>query len=63
MEKLCDDPIIIFDGAHNEPAIHNLLDMVNMYYKQKKRVYIISILARKDYQKRLKSSNTRCNGC
>lgn len=54
MEQLNSNPIIVFDGAHNEPAIHNLLDMVNMYYKQKKRVYIISILARKDYQKMLK---------
>ena len=53
MEQLNDNPTIIFDGAHNEPAIRNLLDMVNMYYKNKKRVYIISILARKDYKKML----------
>mgnify|MGYP004532973951 FL=1 len=54
MEQLYDNPIIIYDGAHNEPAIKNLQDMVKMYYKKKKRVYIISILKRKDYNKMLK---------
>lgn len=54
MEQLNDKPLIIFDGAHNEPAIKNLQDMIKMYYKQKKRVYIISILKRKDYNKMLK---------
>lgn len=54
MEQLNANPIIIYDGAHNEPAIKNLLDMVNMYYNNMKRVYIISILSRKDYRKMLK---------
>ncbi len=54
MEQLNDKPIIIYDGAHNEPAIKELQDMVEMYYPQKKRVYIISILKRKDYNKMLK---------
>ena len=55
MEQLNDNPIIIYDGAHNEPAIKNLQDMVNMYYQKMKRVYIISILKRKDYNKMLKT--------
>ena len=54
MEQLNDKPLIIFDGAHNEPAIKNLQDMIKMYYKKMKRVYIISILKRKDYNKMLK---------
>ena len=53
MEQLNENPTIIFDGAHNEPAIKNLLDMTNMYYKNRKRTYIISILSRKDYRKML----------
>ena len=53
MEQLKDNPIIIFDGAHNEPAIENLQDMIKMYYEKKKRIYIISILKRKDYNKML----------
>lgn len=53
METLSDNPLIIFDGAHNEPAIRNLKDMVEMYYNDKKVTYIISILKRKDYRKML----------
>ena len=54
MEKIYNNPVIIFDGAHNEPAINNLQDMVKMYYDKNKRRYIISILKRKDYDKMLK---------
>lgn len=54
MEQLNNNPIIVYDGAHNEPAIHNLQSMVKMYYNDFKRVYIISILKRKDYSKMLK---------
>lgn len=50
MEQLNSSPIVVFDGAHNEPAINNLRDMVEMYYDNLKRVYIISILKRKDYK-------------
>ena len=53
MEQLNDSPLIIYDGAHNEQAIKNLQDMVKMYYEKKKRIYIISILKRKDYNKML----------
>lgn len=54
MEVLNDKPIIIYDGAHNEPAIRNLQNMVDMYYRDLKRTYIISILKTKDYDKMLK---------
>lgn len=48
-EKINDNPTIIYDGAHNEPAIKNLKNSINMYYKNNKKVYIISILKTKDY--------------
>jgi len=54
METLNKNPLIVYDGAHNEPAIKNLQNSVNMYYKNRKRVYIISILKRKDYPQMLK---------
>lgn len=54
MEKLNDNPIIVFDGAHNEPAIENFKEMAQMYYSNYKSVYIISILKTKDYKKMLK---------
>lgn len=54
MEQLHENPMIIYDGAHNEPAMKNLQDMVKMYYGNLKKVYIISILKSKDYRKMLK---------
>lgn len=51
METLNKNPLIIFDGAHNEPAIENLHSMVEMYFKNYTRTYIVSILKRKNYTK------------
>ncbi len=53
-EKICNDPVIIFDGAHNMPAIDNFIHSVEMYYSGCKRVYVISILKTKDCRNILK---------
>jgi len=53
MEEISSDPLVIYDGAHNEPAILNLLSTLEMYYKNKKKRFIITILKRKDYKKML----------
>lgn len=50
MEKIYDNPEIIFDGAHNDSAILNLKANIKQYYDDKERVYIISILKTKDYK-------------
>lgn len=51
MEILNQDPLIIYDGAHNEPAIINFKRSIDMYYKEIEKVYIVSILKSKDYKK------------
>ncbi len=53
-ETISTNPTIIYDGAHNKPAIENLINNINMYYKNDKKVYIISILKTKDYNSMLK---------
>lgn len=53
-ETISKKPLIIYDGAHNEPAIKNLKNTINMYHKKDKKVYIISILNTKDYNTILK---------
>ena len=50
LETLSKNPLIIFDGGHNENAIKNLEENINMYYPNKEKVYIISILKTKDYK-------------
>lgn len=54
MEKIHDNPKIIYDGAHNAPAMENFLDNIEMYYKDVPRTYIVSILKTKDHEKMLK---------
>lgn len=49
MEKISNNPLIIFDGGHNESAIQNLKQNIEQYYKNDKKVYIISILKTKDH--------------
>ncbi len=53
-ETISKEPLIIFDGAHNKPAIENFLNSMEMYYKKDKKVYIISILKTKDYDSMIK---------
>lgn len=54
-EKINNKPTIIYDGGHNVPAINNLIHTIDMYYKDNKKVYIVSILKRKDYKGALKT--------
>ena len=53
MEEISKKPLIIYDGGHNEQAIRNLKTTINMYYKEENKIFIISILKRKDYSKML----------
>lgn len=50
LEVLEENPLVIFDGGHNEDAIKNLKENINQYYNNKKKVYIVSILSTKDYK-------------
>lgn len=49
-EVLSKNPKVIFDGGHNEDAIKNLKDSINMYYPNEEKIYIVSILKSKDYK-------------
>lgn len=53
-ETISKNPLIIYDGAHNEPAMKHLKNTVKMYYNKDKKLYIVSILKSKDYKTMLK---------
>ena len=55
LETLSTDPLIIFDGGHNENAVKNLKENIDLYYKDMKKAYIISILKTKDYKTIIKN--------
>lgn len=55
MEEISKDPLIVFDGGHNENAIINFRENVKQYYSNyEQKVYIISILKTKDYKTAIK---------
>lgn len=50
-EKISDKPLIYFDGGHNPGAAKNIRESLEIYFTNKKIVYIIGVLGDKDYDK------------
>ena len=50
-EVIHQNPTMIFDGGHNEQAIENLKETIDLYYKNAKKIYVISVLKSKDHHK------------
>ena len=50
-ETIYSTPTIIFDGAHNENALENFIQITNDLYKETNKTFIISIITTKDYKK------------
>lgn len=53
-EKICDKPVIIIDGAHNEGAAIRLRENIEYYYKNKHIISIVGMLVNKDHDAVLK---------
>ncbi|WP_310603911.1 bifunctional folylpolyglutamate synthase/dihydrofolate synthase [Anaerosporobacter sp.] len=53
-EKIHDNPMIILDGAHNEDAAYALKEAMDLYFKDKECIYVMGVLADKEYEKVLK---------
>lgn len=53
MEKISDEPLIILDGAHNEPAIEVLVDNIKKEFKNREIYTLFSALSTKDIRKML----------
>lgn len=48
-EKICDTPKIYFDGGHNPGAAEYIRKTIEIYFTNEKIIYIIGVLADKDY--------------
>ncbi len=53
-EVIAKKPYLIIDGAHNEDAAKTLRDSIEIYFTKKRIIYIIGVLADKDYRSILK---------
>ncbi len=51
MTKVCDNPYVFVDGAHNEAAWRYLKRAVNKYFTNRRIIYIIGVLKDKEYGK------------
>lgn len=51
LEQISNQPKIIIDGAHNEDAARALRDSIKEYFPGRKIIYIMGVLADKDYKK------------
>ena len=51
--RLCQDPLLIIDGAHNEDAAKKLRETLKMGFTNYKIIYIIGVLEDKEYDKML----------
>ncbi len=50
-EVIYQKPMIIFDGGHNEQAIENLKNTIDIYCKDSRKIYVISVLKSKEYKR------------
>lgn len=53
-EKISENPLIYFDGGHNPAAAKHIKKSLEIYFTNRKIVYIIGVLADKDYNSVLK---------
>lgn len=51
MEKISDDPVIILDGAHNEPGIERLVETIQNDFSQQEVHVLFAALKNKEIQK------------
>ena len=51
MDVVSREPLVIFDGAHNEPAWKKLVESVDFYFTNRRIIYIIGVFKDKDYDK------------
>ena len=49
METICENPLLIIDGAHNPGAVLKLRDYIDLHFTNKKITFIMGVLADKDF--------------
>lgn len=45
------NPVVVLDGAHNSHGIEALMESVELYFGDKKKIFVFSMLNEKDYKK------------
>jgi dihydrofolate synthase/folylpolyglutamate synthase len=56
LEKICDDPVVIIDGAHNAEGMEAFCGSVEPFIRKKRTLLILGILKDKELKKMLRSA-------
>ena len=57
-ETICEEPLIILDGAHNEDAAAKLSSNIKIQFNQKNIIFVVGIFKDKDYRKVITEMST-----
>ncbi|HHV97393.1 MAG TPA: bifunctional folylpolyglutamate synthase/dihydrofolate synthase [Clostridiaceae bacterium] len=55
MELMCKDPVFFIDGAHNEDGVKVMVDTLEEYFPQNRKIFIMGVLKDKEYTKMVKT--------
>jgi len=55
MELVCKEPIFFIDGAHNEDGVKVMVDTLEEYFPQNRKIFIMGVLKDKEYSKMVKT--------
>ncbi len=58
LEIVSNQPLFLIDGAHNEDAALSLAKNIKLYFSKKRIIYIMGILADKDYEAIVRHTGT-----
>ncbi len=45
------NPAVVLDGAHNSHGVEALMESIDLYFSNRKKIFVFSMLNEKDYQK------------
>ena len=57
LEMVRENPLIIFDGAHNASGVRALRHFIRTQYRDRRKVMVFGVMRDKEYRKMLKSLN------
>lgn len=59
MEVICEEPLVVIDGAHNPGAVQQLKQSIDLYFTNQRITFIMGVLGDKDFNSELRIIGNR----
>ena len=59
MEVICEEPLVVIDGAHNPGAVQELKQSIDLYFTNQRITFIMGVLGDKDFDSELRIIGNR----